>query len=112
MRAGLAASTDTPGRTAPDASRTTPAIALCAFAVEMKARRISTTMARVRPVALVAGERNSCIVASCGVSLGVWMGGVNRDEAAFSRGYITSAAGDSGHVGSGLVTYPAWARRL
>jgi hypothetical protein len=32
MRTGLAASTVTPGRTAPDASLTTPAIDACAYA--------------------------------------------------------------------------------
>src|SRR6185295_11636817 len=46
IRAGLAASTVTPGRTAPDASFTTPAMApleLCADAVVAASRRLQTT---------------------------------------------------------------------
>ena len=39
MRTGLAASTVTPGSTAPDASRTTPAMVACADAVEGNSSR-------------------------------------------------------------------------
>ena len=43
MRTGLAASTVTPGSTAPDASRTTPAMVACADAVEGNRAAIATT---------------------------------------------------------------------
>src|SRR5258706_3834931 len=43
MRTGLAASTVTAGRTAPEASRTTPVMLLCAHAAE-DVRRVAETM--------------------------------------------------------------------
>src|SRR5437762_57793 len=58
MRAGLAASTVTPGSTAPDASRTTPAMlptAPCARATTGWSKRLNTTtMSLCRP--LMFGE--------------------------------------------------------
>src|SRR5262245_22719463 len=43
MSAGLAASTVTPGRTAPDVSRTTPVMLLCAHAGADRSRNDDTT---------------------------------------------------------------------
>src|ERR1051325_6989107 len=48
MSAGLVASTVTPGRTAPDVSRTTPVMVACADAVAGKSRRRERTAAEPR----------------------------------------------------------------
>src|SRR5437762_14288407 len=60
MSAGLDASTDTPGSTAPELSRTTPAIALCARAADANPR-----MSR-----MTARTRRTIIGPSCRRSLG------------------------------------------
>src|SRR5256885_16886208 len=67
MSAGLDASTDTPGSTAPELSRTTPAIALCARAADANPR-----MSRMN-----ARTRRTIIGPSCRRSLGADAARVN-----------------------------------
>src|SRR5215471_9551861 len=70
ISAGLEASTVTPGRTASDASRTTPASVACAYA---------TAGARNRnPTRTVAADNRFISGASCG---NVWWGGPPRRAA-------------------------------
>src|SRR5687767_12906017 len=62
MSAGLAASIVTPGRTAPDESRTTPAIDAWAYAIH-GSRVAATAIPRIRPNRLIqhsfAGRKNA-----------------------------------------------------
>src|SRR5688500_4880979 len=79
IRTGLAASTVTPGSTAPDASLTTPAMAPCANAAAGTSRTTSRTAADRRASAHITfllkggvvakGVRNGAVSHECGASI-------------------------------------------
>src|SRR5262245_818785 len=72
MSAGLAASTVTPGSTAPDVSRTTPAIDACANTVDGRTRNATSTVA-ARNTIFISGLRCSLGVGDTAVTRGRWM---------------------------------------